>query len=795
MKKPILLIIVFLASFCSDLMSQNELKAFQWSDHLPYNQAYSVTHQGNKIYAAANECVFSFNKDDNSYQRLNKVTGLNDVEPIIVKNNPYNNALLVLYKNSNIDIIKNGSITNAPDLFNKQNVGNKTINSVTFNGKLAYLSCGFGIVIYDMDALQFGDTYIIGPGGINVDVYQVAFSHDSIYAATSKGIYHASLNSSNLDSYTNWYQVKSLPKPNGVYNGVVYFGNNIIASYSGCLTAGLSAASSNKDTLYCFNGTSWGKNPFNTVDAIRNISVSDDNKQFIVIDNIGFVSYDLLNNATNLQWVLPLNNGVFNTQDVIPDPTEAGWFWEANSVAGLIRLKNTTDNPKRYQVNGPISVGCAQIQIKDDKVIVAPTFLGYQKGPSYLTYGVSSFHSGTWTTDIHSNSIYDIECVAFDYNDKNHFYAGSFGNGLVEVKNDSVVAHYTYYNAPLLSHRNFVNSANVPDTGEIQVTSLYTDYNNNLWITTNDNPTFITIKKSDNTWTRLDFSNLVPDIQYLNTDQILVDSTNTVYVAAYGRGVFVYKNDGNFTQPNSSNSKLATNIVGSGGLPSAYPTCLAKDKTGDLWVGTDQGIYVFYNPSNILTQTSGWDAQPIYVTQNGQTQLLLHTDMITCIVIDGANNKWVGTLTSGLFCFSPDGQKQIYNFNTQNSPIFSNNIIDVKINPKTGEIFIATDKGLLSFQNTTTEGNTNFTDVYAYPNPVKPGYSGPILIHGMISGADVKIIDAGGNFVYSTTSEGGQATWNGQNFKGQRVASGIYMVICETPDGSQKKMTKILLLN
>ncbi len=798
MKKNILLITIFLILVYSNLMSQNSLKAFQWSDHLPYNQAYSVTHQGNKIYVATNECAFSFNKDDNSYQRLNKVTGLSDIEPVIIKNNPYNNALLILYKNSNIDIIKNGSITNVPDLLNTQNIGNKTINSVTFNGKQAYLSCGFGIVVYDTDAMQVQDTYIIGPGGTNINVYQVALSSDSIYAATSKGIYHASLNSSNLDSYTNWYQVTSLPQSNGVYNSIVYFGGNIFASYSGNLSTGGTAGNNTSlDTLYRLNSSGWSKNPFNTVDGIVKLSVSDNNKQFIIMTTHGFNSYDLLNNLTSMEWgFLDYPYASYNTTaDVIPDPTQPGWFWEANTFYGLLKVSAPTQKPQVYQINGPASVSCAQIQIsKDNRVIVAPSFLGYKQTPEYLTFGVYSFLNGTWRMDIYSPSpIYDIDCVAFDNNNSKHFYAGSFGEGLLEVLDDSLVAQYTYSNS-IIPVRDFSGNNGV------QVSSLYSDLNNNLWITTNDNPTFVTVKKSDNTWVTLNFSSLLPNLipnsnPYLNTNQIIVDSSNTMYVAAYGTGIFVFKNDGNFTQPNTSNSKLLTNVVGNGNLPSLYPMCIAEDKSGDLWVGTDQGIYVFYNPGSILTQTSGWDAQPIYVTQNGQTQLLLHTDNVTSIFVDGANNKWVGTATSGLFLFSPDGQTQIYNFNTQNSPIFSNNIIDVKVNPTTGEVFIATDKGLQSFQNTTTEGNTNFTDVYAYPNPVKPGYLGPILIHGMVSGADVKIIDSGGNFVYSTTSEGGQASWNGQNFKGQRVASGIYMVICETPDGSQKKMTKILLLN
>jgi hypothetical protein len=794
MKKIVCLLGIFVLCFCVTVKSQNALKSFQWRDHLPYKKAFSVTNQGNTIYAVSDECIFSYNKDDNTYQRLNKVTGLSDIEPAIVKNNPYNNALLVLYQNSNIDIIKNGNVTNAADLLRKQNLGNKTINSVTFSGKLAYLACGFGIVVFDTDALQFQDTYIIGAGGASLNVYQVALSDSFIYAATAKGIYYAPLNSSNLASYTNWKQVTSLPNPNDVYNGIVYFGGNIIANYSWDLTQNKNIGSSTKDTLYKFDGTTWSKNPFNTVDAVIKLSVSDNKKQFLVIDNVGFVAYDLLANANIQQFGFPgLYNAAYYITDAIPDPTEPGWFWETNSLFGLLKFNKTTTKPQQFSLSGPATAECAQIQIKDDKVIVASSFLGYLQTPSYFANGVYTFQNDTWTTDVAfpRDTIFDITCVAFDYNDKHHFYAGSFGNGLVEVKNDSLVVIYNKIIDPNIP----IPFRNFPSNTQTFVTSLYSDINNNLWIATNDNPTFVTIKKNDGTWANLDFSNLVPNLQYLDVSQMIVDSNNLTWVAAYSTGIFVYKNDGNYSQPNASNSKLLVNVPGKGGLPSNYPICLAQDKNRDIWVGTNQGIYVFYNPESIFTQPSGWDAQPIYVQQDGLTQLLLQTDNVTSIFVDGANNKWVGTSSSGLFYFSPDGQTELYHFTVDNSPLFSNNIINVNVNPKTGEVFISTAKGIQSFQNTTIEGLTNFEDVYAYPNPVKPNYTGPILIHGMVSGASVKIIDAGGNFVYETTAEGGQAIWNGQNFKGQRVASGIYLVVCATPDGSQKKLTKILLLN
>ncbi|HTA61483.1 MAG TPA: two-component regulator propeller domain-containing protein [Bacteroidia bacterium] len=736
MKKIIYLLGIFVLCFCNDAASQNALKSFQWRDHLPYNKAFSVTNQGNTIYAVSDECIFSFDKDDNAYQRLNKVTGLSDIEPTVVKNNPYNNTLMVLYKNSNIDVIKSGGVTNVADLFRKQNFGNKTINSVTFSKNLAYLACGFGIAVFDTDALQFQDTYIIGPGGGKLNVYQVALSSSTIFAATSNGIYYAPLNSPNLASYTYWQQVTSLPNPNDVYNGIVYFGGNIIASYSWNLTQGNNAGSASKDTLYKFDGSTWSKNPFGTIDGVIKLSVSDNKKQLIVVDNIGFVAYDSLAHANPKQWGFPgLGSAAYFTTDAIADPKEPGWFWETNSLYGLIKLNTDTVKPQQFSLNGPSTDGCAQIQIKDDKVIVASSFLGYKHANSYLENGVYVFQNNAWSADANAprNQIIDINCVAFDNNDKNHYYAGSFGNGLIEIQNDSVVAKYDCSNSPI-SPRNF------PTNTQVQVAGLYSDINNNLWVVTNDNPTFVTVKKNDGHWANLDFTSLVPDLHYQNVTQVIVDSNNFAWISTFGAGLYVYKNDGTFSQPNASNSKRLINLAGKGGLPSIYIICLAQDKNNDIWVGTDQGIYVYYNPESIFTQSTGWDAQPIYVQQDGITQLLLQTDNVSTIFVDGANNKWVGTSSSGLFYFSPDGQTQLFHFTTDNSPLFSNNIISVNVNPKTGEVFIATDKGIQSFQNITTEGLTSFEDVYAYPNPVKPGYTGPILIHGMISGASVKLL-------------------------------------------------------
>jgi len=801
MKRRFTLLLVVIT--CLMGQAQNALKSYQWRDHLPYNRAYSVTNQGNKILAVTNECAFSYNKDDNSFERLNKIFGYSDIEPSIIRNNPYNNVLLVVYKNSNIDVVKDGVITNVSDLFRKQNIGDKTISSVTFSGKTAYLACGFGIAVFDTETYEFKDTYIIGPGATNLFVYQVALSATDIYAATKSGLYTASLSSPNLSSFTSWSKVTGLPS--GPYNGVVYFGGNIITNFSKFIQS-LSVLA--QDTLYKFDGTTWSKytsklyvlQPSGTY-VVKSMKVSDDNTKFITTDQWGFEAYDQGGNLAARIWALPDPNYHIFT-DVIPDPTESEVYWVSDPSFGLFKVKNqssssTAFSAQNYLINGPSNTSVSSLAIKDDKIIVAPSFLDLGMFNTYNQFFPYVFSNNNWkdATKQDTAAIFDITCVAFDRNDKNHFYASAWWNGVIEFMNDAQVNRYDYSNTSSQLHEtDFAGSTTT------RVGALATDKDNNLWIGMGETQHLLSVKKAGtNTFVSLDFSaiNVVGGSPgpFPRVSKVLIDTTKQVWALAYGVGLFVYKFDGNFTQPNPSNAKKITNITGFGGLASTEVISIAEDKNGDIWVGTDKGISVFYNPESIFTQASGWDAQPIYIQQDGKTQLLLQTDAVSTIVVDGANNKWCGTRSSGLYCFSPDGQKELYHFTTDNSPLFSNSIVDVKINPQTGEVFIATDKGLLSFQNVITEGSEKFTNVYAYPNPVKPNYDGPILIHGMINGAVVKILDVAGNFVYETTAQGGQALWDGKNFSGKRAASGVYMVLCATPDGEQKVMTKILLLN
>lgn len=793
---------IFLTFFAIQFMNaQNALKMFDWRDHLSYKQAYSIAEYDNKIYCAVtipdpgndpfykqtNQGIFYFDKNTSSYERLSKVSGLSDTDPILLKTNNYNNTLFIAYENSNIDILKNGEVINVSDLKRKLIIGSKKINAITFKSNLAYVSTALGIIVIDTDLGEVKDSYIIGPAGTYLNTYDCALSATKIFAATSNGIYTANLNSNNLSNFQEWTLETSLPL--GPYNTIVNFKGNIIANFSKYIQS--NQVTLTQDTLYSYTGNAWIKYPYKLHNqysyTVSKIIADDAKNRIAFLDPYNIEVRDDAGNFYSKIWSYNANT-YLKANDLVFD-MNLNYYWIADKNLGLLKCKvnSVSSTPLEFQKlmpNSPNTFMANDIKVVNNKLIIAPIYLTDYPDFKYFQEGIYVLENEEWRHDkkILGGPYFDINSVAVDPKDGNHFYAGSYGGGVFEYVNDSMINVFNCTNSPLP----LAQGSSGSDT---RVTCVDTDEDGNLWVAAAHTNKIITARDVNGTWHSLSFAN-----SFIKSDQLIIDKSNQVWVTTLDPSIVVYKHDGSFSTPSSTNTYTINTADAEGQINAAIIYCIQEDNEGDIWIGTNKGIYVIYDPENVV-ENATVNAQQIFIEEAGATKILFETEDVKCIAIDGANNKWIGTNKNGVFCISPDGQKELLHFTKENSPLFSNSIIEIAINQKTGEVFISTDKGLISFQNTIIEGNEKFEDVYAYPNPVKSNYTGPIMIKGLIDKSIMKITDVAGNMVYEATVEGGQATWYAKNFKGERVASGVYLVMCATSDGTQKKVTKILVLN
>jgi hypothetical protein len=301
--------------------------------------------------------------------------------------------------------------------------------------------------------------------------------------------------------------------------------------------------------------------------------------------------------------------------------------------------------------------------------------------------------------------------------------------------------------------------------------------------------------KKGNNWT----SFTIPIVNENDLGQIMVNQLGQKWIQMrYGNmnpnSLLVFTDNGTPENPADDQAKLLNSSAGSGNIPGNNVIAMAEDKNGEIWIGTEKGVAVFYSPENVFQPGQNFDAQRILVTQGGYVQYLLENETVTAIAVDGANQKWIGTDRGGVFLFSEDGTKEIYHFTSENSPLLSDRITCIAIN-QDGEVFFGTDKGVISFRAQATPGGDSNDNVYAFPNPVKSDYEGYIAVKGLVNNAQVRITDINGVLVYSTRAEGGQAVWDGKNFDGRKAQTGVYLVYSAKDDGTQKIVTKILFIH
>ena len=379
----------------------------------------------------------------------------------------------------------------------------------------------------------------------------------------------------------------------------------------------------------------------------------------------------------------------------------------------------------------------------------------------------------------------DVNSVDVDPLDPNHVFAGA-KSGLYEFQNGKFIKHYNSENSLITSFNNTSKNYQL-------ITSVKFDTDGNLWMLNSQSPSNQSLIEytKDGKWV----SHHKPELYNLGSLECLMqDSRGLLWFVNNYHGlpsIYCY-------QASTDQLNIYSSFVNEDGttLTPTFVRYVTEDKNHDMWIGTNIGPLLLYE-KDITSDT------PIFtqvkVPRNDGTNYadyLLSGVDISCIAIDGSNRKWFGTNGNGIYVISNDCLTQIYHFTTNNSNLLSNNIESIAINEQTGEVFVGTDKGLCSYMSDAGSPNSEMTkdNVWAYPNPVKPTYTGRITITGLSFDSDVKIVTANGILVNQGRSNGGIYTWDGKDQNGKKVASGVYMVETATSDGNKGTVCKIAII-
>jgi hypothetical protein len=764
MDKHYLRVIFFLLgwSFLTISIAQTRMPKIEgWRVHSSYVTNNCVEEVQDKILVGNKSSLFSLGKEDNSVEIISRINGLSDVTVSFLRYDKQSQILVVCYDNINVDLIQHDEVFNIREILDKSVIGNKTINNLTINQGKVYLACSFGIMVIDLAKKRLVDSYVnIGPNGSNLPVLDVAIFNGKIYVASGNGIYAASLGSANLSDYHFWSLVKS-------------------SSYSKQLEVFQSTLYADVDsTIHTFDGNNWtalngfGPNTTNDMRVNNNQLVITLNDQIVLVDQLGSIQTVAQKYATTC-----ILSDVGDLFYLVPDQY-------------LIRSNKQGGELEYLAPAGPYGTTATRMAYADKQLWIAA---GEVNG-----FGVN----GGWGAKFNNNKMYRFDADGW-YNFKNstapaiansrdfidvqvhpetnHLFFASFVNGIVEVSGNDVVASYDSLNSTLRP---------VYPGGPLNVCGIAFDADNNMWVSNTDAPRPISVHTSDGVWKSFPVPLGVDHFGFITID----DAGNKWINSTRGKGVYIYNESGTLLDESDDKLIQLTKNAEQGLLPSEEVICVTKDQKGEMWVGTAQGLCIFSNPENIFKQGANYDAHQIVIKTGLVYSNFLGTTPIKCIRVDAANRKWIGTV-NGAWLVSPDGYTVIKNFTMANSPLLSNIINEIGIDDYTGEVFFATEKGIVSFMGTATEAGDTHSDVLVYPNPVKPEYNGLIAVKGLVNNAYVKITDISGHLVYETRANGGTATWNGFNFSGKRAATGVYLVYSTNQDGTETHVAKIVFIN
>ncbi|MEZ4976404.1 MAG: two-component regulator propeller domain-containing protein [Flavobacteriaceae bacterium] len=780
MTKKIAFLNILLIPFI--LLSQDYSNS--WKEYFSYNSINDVVLGNNKLYGSSENAVFSYDLTTHEINELTTINGLSGETITTLHYSETYGLLMIGHDNGLIEIAfdSNNEVLSVVDIVDKPTIppNDKSINHFNEYNGLVYISTGYGVSVYDLEHLEFGDTYYLGTSGTQINVSQTTIFQDYIYVACQdgNGIKRALLSNPNLIDSQEWEQVTT-----GDFYAIQEFAGKLYAyrtsrhvfevSINNTLTQLLQYADPPLD-VKVFDGV---------------LSVTTKNDNFTYLPDYVLITQVNVNSTASTQFT----SGVANQTSTFIGTVDLGVL--ATQLANPIEFEEIhPDGPLR---NSPFSIQAGSNELW---VTFGDYTLTYNPSP-LRKWGISHLVEEDWI-NISQDSVLgarDLNAISINPFNTSQVFISSFNDGILEVNDNVPEVLYNEDNSGLES----LVIANNPNLKSIRVSGTTFDNEGLLWSCTGrvEHP-LKSYNPSTGQWQEYGFDDLIinPLTDEFGYSDIVIDQNGNKWMGGYKLGL---------VGVNAAGTIYKNVVSDEQNLPSSFISALAVDKRNQLWIGTIQGLRVLYNTSGFFEEENP-EVSSIIIEEDGLGSELLFQQFVSSIAVDGSNNKWIGTFDTGLFYFTANGQETIYHFTKDNSPLPSNNILDLSLDSSTGVIYIATDKGLLSFFVGGSDTKDSLSNAFVYPNPVRPTFNiteEKVKIKDISDNVNIKITDIEGNLVaeaqsrtnlrykgYNLEIDGGTAYWNGKNLANNVVASGVYLIMLTDLDNLETKILKVMVV-
>lgn len=747
----------------------------EWRMHISPNSAIDLVEGKDAVYAILENGMLEYDLEQSEQTIWTVANYLSDVSPSAIAYDEGSGNLIVGYESGNIDLINNNSVYNLPAIVQSTVNGIKRINRIVVKGNFAYLATGVGVVVVNINRREIRDTY--NPTNSESNFLDIAFLNDSIYVLTDKAVYAGVANNSFLADPGQWELLPNVSDYTsiGSYNELEVFNEKLFLAYDHDFYSG--------DTL------------FQIVNNVPTVFIDE-----VEINGLNGLDENLLVSLSGS--VLSFNQSLTQVENIyqyqnagFPEPQHACIvgldYFIADSKWGLIKARNAFQSSS-INFEGPRYNSAFRMKWRNGILAVATGgFSG--KAPSYSRNGGATMEDEKWTSTVINEQVmlkgtdtWDFISTAINPKNTQEIAYGSYSGIPLVIANGGVVTDTFVFSNSLIEETSNVGWGYISD--------IEYDTDGNLWVANANANKPLKVRTSEGLW--FDF-NVGSGLNRI-TKGLLIDQNNVKWMSIEGTGILAFDEGENIDDASDDRYRVLTTGANDGALPSTVVEAIAEDFDGNIWIGTTDGMRVLYNSSNVFDASPGeYNFQKLLIEFGENVEIVLGNTHITSIQIDGANRKWIGTASSGVFLLSPDGLEVERSFTAENSPLLSNFILDISINENNGEVFFATESGMISYRSDASKGDIEYTNVKIFPNPVHPEYVGPITIQGIAYNSDVKITDVSGKLVYKTISNGGTATWDGKTRDGQRASTGVYLIwtSIDDPDVKGRQVGKVVLIN